>query len=89
MSAEVRESLAPGWLLRGFMDFGVGHTNHDALDADGANRRRLGGAGLGVSDVLPGGVLADASIALPINGRHPTSDGSRDARLWVQFSKHF
>ncbi len=85
---ELRYAIGSRWLASAFFDAAQGYLNHQPITADGENRRRLSGAGIGLSYTLPRNLLIRADVAWR-TGSRPTSDGDRSPRAWLQAIKYF
>ena len=87
-SVEVRYAFNANWQASTFFDAAEGYLNHQPIASDTDNRRRLSGAGIGLSYTLPHNLLVYADIAWR-TGPRPTSDSDGSPRAWLQAVKYF
>jgi hemolysin activation/secretion protein len=71
-----------------FVDAGAVTINENSFAA-GINRRRLAGAGLGVSWEKAKDFSVQITLAARLGNQTVTSDTDRHGRVWVQATKHF
>lgn len=91
-SLELRRSL-PAWqgvqpTLVAFVDHGAVRVNKSAF-ASGANVRRIGAAGFGVTLSHPEGYSLRAYLAVQTTRSPATADNDRPTRFWLQLVKAF
>ncbi|HEX8988969.1 MAG TPA: ShlB/FhaC/HecB family hemolysin secretion/activation protein [Rhodocyclaceae bacterium] len=87
-SLELRHAFAPGWQTSLFHDAAAGRLNHSPIPADGVNRRRLSGIGLGLTYMRPARLLLQLGLAWR-NTAAPDSDVDRGPRAWLQAIQRF
>jgi len=79
---ELRYSPAPNWQASVFNDAAQGRLQHAPVNS-ADNRRRLSGAGLGLSYAETGGLVVQATLAWR-TGDMPTADSDRSPRGWLR-----
>jgi len=84
---ELRYSPAPNWQASVFNDAAQGRLQHAPV-SNADNRRRLSGAGLGLSYAETGGLVVQAMLAWR-TGDAPTADADRSPRGWLRLLHPF
>jgi len=84
---ELRYSPAPNWQASVFNDAAQGRLQHAPVNS-ADNRRRLSGAGLGLSYAESGGLVVQATLAWR-TGDAPTADADRSPRGWLRLLHPF
>jgi hemolysin activation/secretion protein len=85
---ELRYNFAPGWQTSVFHDAAAGRLNHSPIEADGVNRRRLSGVGLGLTYTRAAELFLQLGLAWR-NTAAPDSDVDRGPRAWLQAIQRF
>jgi hemolysin activation/secretion protein len=89
LTVELRQGIGAGWQALAFVDAARGTLNARPWTPDTGQRRRLVGAGVGLSWAAAPGWSASLSYARKLDHDPADTTGDRSGRLWAQASKAF
>lgn len=89
VTLELRQRVAPGWQLAGFVDAGRGEASARPWSVAGPGRRHLAGAGVGLHWTPRPGWSVQVAWAHRIHGGPSRAEPDRHGRFWLQASAAF